>query len=1193
MAADHRQQWALKEGDRIRCADADYIISGAPIGYGGSAVVYQARRTDTHLSYAIKECFPKNGRFCRPNGVIQAEDPGDGEAVRLLEHFCTGTRTEQRIGQLIHNAGDRAVCIREILRPRAICFRGRTYDHIGGGCFAVLDRMDLKSRSFDRLLRDIREGCSPEEFRRTRGLPDIHTTACLMEEVLTALQQVHTARDPERPWVSGYYFGDLHGGNIHFTGSSIRDGVVGTAHLIDFGSARELNEEGFTEELLGRNVFSAPETRPPEMLGEGVFRLSRASDVFSAGCLMLRCVVTEEMLESLGEAPCIEPDLLGPTEGANIGCGPELLRLVNEILSRATAWDREDRYPDAAAMLEKIRQLKEESAPLKNRLGLGLSTLADGAFVGRDSDRRKLDGYLNNRRNPVVLWGFPGLGKTELAIEYGRQKSRSARVYFVRFAGSFHKTVTGPIADAFSGYRKTLPDSRPKPADQIFREVMELLGQCAPDDILIIDHVDSPTGIFADLRTGAYRSLCALPMHLILTTRSEPDGEGQWHEVGPLEDRHLYKLMERHGSWPRDQLKLLIDAVNSHTLTLDLMARTMAQSWSEITPEKLLRSLRSGDALPQVSTTHDRSGRQARLHGHLKALFDLSGMTADEITVLCCATLLPEDGMDAPLFKRSLGAEREQPALVRLTKSGWLTVADGRTLSIHPVVREVCRAELAPDAQRCGAFLEQLWDRRDEESTGASGYAQMAECFAASMALPGPRDPVRASHAGDLYRRIGRYGKNLEYARMALDIGRSTLPGESVTLAALYSNLGTACGDVGDYEQELEYHSKALQLRQGALPEDHPDLAVSYSSLGTAYGDRGDHRKDLEYQRMALKLRQRILSERDPALADSYSKVGSALCNIGSYAEGLANQQKALQLRQSALPADHLDLAVSHNNLGRTLCAQGRYRDALGHLLSSLQIRRARLPAMHPALAHAHHNLGIVYGMLGDYRKELEQHLQCLQIRREICSGDDPQLIEACDDVAKAYGKLGEYENELEYFLQTLQLQQAARPEDHPDLVRPYCHVAQAYQELGDREQQMRYLRKAAGAGDTGSMNRLANLLLSEGAHREAVSWLDRALHMGSRDAANNLGLLCLKGVGGPRDLRRGMELLRQAAEQDSVAAHRHLGRIYLGVHRDAPDYRPVDPHMALVHLYRARRLGANGDEALIRRAESMLTLFE
>ena len=1187
MGADRRQSWALKEGDRIQCGDTVYIITSDPIGYGGSAVVYAARRTDTHLRYAIKECFPAGGDYRRQDGVIVPLDRSDSLSGRLLERFRRGAEMEQRTGQIIHNTSDRAVCIRELLHPQSITFQSETYHVADGSVFAVLDRMDLKSKSFDAILEEIRDTCSPEELRLTRGLPGIHTTACLMEEILTALEQVHSARDPERPQVSGYYFGDLHGGNIRFTGSRIHDGIVGTAHLIDFGSARELDADGFTEPLLDENVFAAMGIRPPEMLSGSIFRLSRQSDLFSAGCLMLRCVATQQKLLPYQALPCVGPDFLDAADGRYIGCGPELLAIVNEILDRATARDFTRRYSSAAEMLQQIRRLKTASAPLKNRLNLSLSTLADGEFLGRESDRRKLDRFLENRINPIILWGFPGLGKTELAIDYARRKSRSAGVYFVRFRHSFRATVTGPIADAFSGYSRNLPNGRPKPEDRVYREVLQLLGQCSADDILIIDHADSPGGSFSDLCTEEYRDLCRLPMHLLLTTRSDPEGGGQWHEVGPLDRRSLHKMMLRHAALLPDQMDSMIDAVNAHTLTLDLMARTIARSHYAITPETLLQKLHSGAAaeLPQVSTTHDRSSRRIRLQEHLQTLFDLSSIDQEQRTVLCCATLMPPEGMDAVLFRACLPVP---DAMTCLTSAGWLTVTDGNRLSIHPVVREVCRASLVPDREQCRSFLHHL----RSQCTAPEHALQAASCFAAARHLPGPPDPADAIQAAALYRLAGQYGPAMEHARRALDLSRISFPANHPELAVAWSNLGALYGDMGDYALELEYQLEALRIRQTALPPDHPDLAASYTALGTACGDQGDLKKELQYQQQALHIREACLLPDHPDLADSYARVGDVLCRLGDHRSGVTQQLRALRIRQSILPSNHPDLASSHNNLGKSLCELGKTQEALSHFLDALRIRQTCFSPMHPVIAQSHNNLAVAYALLGNPRRELEHRLSCLKIRRAFLQPDDPKLTDACRNVAKVYAKLKDPEHELEYFLQLLELQTTFLPENDPKLAPTYRHIAMICGELGMQPQRQEYLLKAARAGHLGSMNDLALMFLRSGNDPQALQWLQEAYTRGDGSAANTLGVLYLEGRGVPKDPQKGHSLLLTAACRGSRAAHRHLGRLYLGCWAGAEHF-PRDSRQALLHLTQAQKMGATGDEALIRQARTMLAEAE
>lgn len=1211
MAADHRKEWILREGDRIQCADTAYIITGSPIGYGGSAIVYPARRTDTHLNYAIKECFPAKGSYHRAGGVIVPRDPEDVNAALLLHTLSQGLSREQRIGQTIHNAGDRAICIRQLLRPQAVITGGKTHQDVG--CFAVLDQLDRNTISFDDLLAQIAGSYPPEELQRTGGLPDLYTTACIMEEILSALEQVHSAPDPENPAVCGYYFGDLHGGNIYFSGSRIGSGTVGRARLMDFGSAWELDGSGLTPELDSQNVFSAMGIRPPEMVQGGTFQLSRSADLFSAGTLLARCVMTPAQLAGYPELLCTGPTPLLVTDCERIGCTPELLALLNHILDRATAFSQTDRYQSVGEMLRDIRSLKERSAPLKNRLGLGLSTLAEGAFVGRDREHKALDKAIREGRNPIILHGFPGIGKTEMAIDYGRKKSRHARIYFVRFAGSFLQTITGPIADAFSGYSKTLSGGTPKPPSQILREVLHLLGQCSPDDILIIDHCNCPSGIFADLRSDEYRKLCALPMHLMLTTRCEPDGDGHWQEIGPLETRHLCRIMDRYVSYPRERLEPLIEAVGCHTLMVDLMARTMCESLGTLTPENLLQALSGSNVqLPQICTTHDRSRRREQLQGHLRALFDLSGMTADEITVLGCAALLPAEGMDAALFKEALTEEtapsqpsgklhrlfrtptvprREQTALLRLTKTGWLTVTDGPILSIHPVVREICRAELPPDPVRCALFLDRLWDWHDHNPYHAARYAQIAHCLAASTAITGLRDPHRASRAGILYQKVGQYRKARQYAALALDMARENPAADDAVLARLYSNLGAVWGSLRDYERQLDCFQSARSLLERQVPADRLALAACYRDLGTCHGSQGQHQLELEYQQRALQLRTELLPPDHPDLLDSYSRVGGALCHTKDYRGGLQLQKKALRLREQILPPDHLDLASSHINLASACHSLHQNREALDHLLAALRIRQAKLPDNHPDLAQAHRNLGLIYHELGNLPSSLEHHLQCLQIRREILSVDDPLLLQACADVAELYGLLGEHETELDYFLQLLELQRDFLPEDHPDRIAPYRGAARAYAHLGRIEEQLVYLRKAARNGDTDSMNQLAKVLLRDRQYPEGIHWLNQALRQGDVQAAYLLGSLYLGSPALPRDVKKGTRLLQWAADRYHLKANQNLGRIFLARHPKVPEYSPIDPQAALKYLYQARRLGGTGDEALIREAEALLRL--
>lgn len=50
MAIIHREDYILRNGDTVSCpGGVVYTITGAPIGFGGSAIVYPAVRNDSEL----------------------------------------------------------------------------------------------------------------------------------------------------------------------------------------------------------------------------------------------------------------------------------------------------------------------------------------------------------------------------------------------------------------------------------------------------------------------------------------------------------------------------------------------------------------------------------------------------------------------------------------------------------------------------------------------------------------------------------------------------------------------------------------------------------------------------------------------------------------------------------------------------------------------------------------------------------------------------------------------------------------------------------------------------------------------------------------------------------------------------------------------------------------------------------------
>ena len=630
------------------------------------------------------------------------------------------------------------------------------------------------------------------------------------------------------------------------------------------------------------------------------------------------------------------------------------------------------------------RELGEGKRPVL-RLPIGESLGVDG-FVGRGAELAEMAQAIAGGVKPVVLWGLGGMGKTELACQFGR-KYTAGRVFFARFRESFYGTVADRIALGIPGVAE-----RPMDGEQRYCLAMEQLGLCSQKDVLIVDNADGGSR-FEELKDETYRALCALPLRLIVTTRHKVN---RAIEVRRLENGELYRIFENHeATVTREQMDALIAAAEGHTLTVDLMARTLAQSWGTVKPEDILRALDEGNLaqkqFPAVYSDHDprEARRQERIYARLAALFDLSGIGEAGRRVLGCATLLPEGGMEESLFYLAL-PEALREELDSLEKRGWLSREKGM-LRIHPMVRLVCRTELKPTDENCEEFLFGIDNQYDRKQYDHAKFRQMAEVFETASNLLEDKTGFWANWAGYLWNQVAETQRALACTLRSVQMREQHLP-DSNNLAASYNNVCATYYALGDHKQALEYQLKALAICERVLPPDDPDLALSYNNVCATYYALGDHKQALEYQLKALGIRERVL------------------------------------------PPEHPDLAQSYNNVGLTYGALGDHKQALEYQMKALGIWERVLPPEHPDLAQSYNNVGYTYGELGDHEKELEYKLKALSIFERVLPGNHPNLALSCNNIAWTYYALGRIGEAATHMRRAAEIINGSTlPENHPN----------------------------------------------------------------------------------------------------------------------------------------------------------------
>ena len=589
---------------------------------------------------------------------------------------------------------------------------------------------------------------------------------------------------------------------------------------------------------------------------------------------------------------------------------------------------------------------------------LPLRTALEGdAFVGRAEELAEIDRRFRSER-VLFLTGLGGMGKTELAVRYAREfvEKRGHRAFLVLFRENLRETLLFHVAPTISGL-----DTKSLPEGEILRRTVEALNSAGADALLILDNADQ-----ANL-TALRGELSVLKLKVLVTTRLSGGRDGIL--TPRLSNEELYKLFDRHGAdISQPQRDALINAVAGHTMTVDMIAQTLVDEWCNASAEDICAAMKGSemdeDDYPEIEVAHNSDPEQRKIYGHLRALFRLQDMKEEEKQALRCAALLPPEGMHNQLFRKAL-PEACRGSIERLQKRGWVQ-SENKLLTIHPVVRLVCRRELSPTVENCDDFLQWFEGQHDQTIYEREKFSQIAALYETASEVLQEKDGLWANEAGYLWLVLRESRRALTCNHRAVALREQNVP-NSQGLATAYNNLGSTYGHLGDQEKALEYQLKALAIREQVLPPTHPDLAVSYNNVGYTYDDLGDQEKALEYLLKALAIREQVLPPTHPDLASSCNNVGCTYGNLGDHAKALEYQLKALAIREQVLPPTHPDLAASYNNVGYAYGALGDHEKELEYQLKAFGIQEQSLPPDHPYNVMCRGNIAVTYARMEDF----------------------------------------------------------------------------------------------------------------------------------------------------------------------------------------------------------------------------------
>ena len=569
-------------------------------------------------------------------------------------------------------------------------------------------------------------------------------------------------------------------------------------------------------------------------------------------------------------------------------------------------------------------------------------------FVGREEELHQIDEAFRSGEHVIFLQGIGGIGKTEIAKQYARRNRHLFdKIVYATFTSTIQELVSSQ-----SSFKMDPPfDRKPQDSDEeFFKKKLDYIKDNNDQRTLfIIDNFDVTLDKdLEDFLNANYK--------VILTTRCKYSvAKYKVIKVEPLDSIEQLKelFLEYYGDGQiveKDDPHLgdLIELVNRHTYTIELIAQHMEESWQTV--DEMIDDLKKQGVA---------SLKEASAYDNLKALFKIFNLNENEKRVLQYLSLMPISGVNAVEFCKWANIS-ERHVINDLMKRSWI-LNNTHGIALHPVARDVIRHELPLKEEEATEFFKNFNETIKEEyswhfsAEKKSYYGEIAlelisvfsqinehtsELYRnTELLLSFSYMPARAVElATDLYNYYKKVdGENsymcgyfafqagwtylfnfhsdnsLVHSKEWFDISykiMSQLEFKSEEDFAVYGHLLThiARTYLLDYRDEqdpslLEKAEKyAIEAVENA--ETHftnkesvfySRIAVAYVQLSEVYITSGEYEKAYPLADKAYQIMVEKYSEDDPDTLNVSSRKSAILCHLGKYEEALRIGNKNLE----------------------------------------------------------------------------------------------------------------------------------------------------------------------------------------------------------------------------------------------------------------------------------------------------------
>lgn len=651
-------------------------------------------------------------------------------------------------------------------------------------------------------------------------------------------------------------------------------------------------------------------------------------------------------------------------------------------------------------------------------------------FIGRKGLFEQISNRLM-QKHIVILKGMGGMGKSCTAAKYAMtHKEQYNAVQYVFFKKDIYHTILN------MSFANLIENERSD--DERYISRLNILRHSGGNILIIIDNMDVETD-------SNFDDLMECGCDIIITSRCNILGaEDLLLQVPPLSHDEQIELFEKHyrplnDDVERDALNELLNAIDGHTLLIELSAKTILNGDLEI---KNITDYLSQDESKSpeefVHITKDGKATQDTLDGFIDKLYKASSLDENEKNVLSLLALTPLSGISRKDFQHLSGLSNNN-VINDLGDKSWITINANQKpaiIHLHPMILKTINKNITRKFTQYKAFIERLFDFISDEDVSQQSLTALCETAKNTVR----RIPMKTEKQLIVGCKLSRlvydkcnYNNSLKMCDILLNNALEL--GQNKIIVPLLEIKAESEVSLGKYDEAIEHFLEAIKR----YTDEITDYSVwyLYNRLAFVYRKKSNYDEALKYYNKTSeelsKPEYKNNNDRQLELATTMNDIGIVNLNIGNYDKALESYNKSLKIRESTPGAKDSDIAFSYHNIGTAYQKMGEFKKALEYHEKALKIRRERLnyPDFHSEISASLAHIGNDYLGMNDYENAKKQYDKSLEIRLKLFGENHPQTAWIYYNIFEWYEKQGKYCEALEYIDKTIAIRKSCLGEGH------------------------------------------------------------------------------------------------------------------------------------------------------------------